>query len=164
MRKLTLLSVVFLTAILISSCAKQVKDDNAGMDNPMVTAANEQLSKHPFTGFAYKSSRIPRNNWNRWAKVAAPIIQDILNKLPDGYAIEVRGHADSSGPEEPEGNKPGNIKISTDRAKAVYNALRKQGITSDKLTYRGVGSAELVSSASGRDGTQRRVTLTVVPK
>jgi len=166
MKKALIAMTLIISSIFIVSCAKQqVKGpDKVGADSAMVSASNEQLAKYPVTGFGYKSSKVPPQSWNNWAKVAAPVVKGIIDKLPDGYVLEVRGHACTRGPESPEGNKPGNIKISTDRAKAVYDSLGRTGITSPKLTYRGVGSSETLSYADSREAKQRRVTFHVVPK
>ncbi|MCU0821771.1 MAG: OmpA family protein, partial [Spirochaetes bacterium] len=112
----------------------------------------------------YKSSKMPENQWDNWAKTTAPVIKDILNKIPDGYVLQVTGHTDGVGPEQPEGNKPGNLKISTDRAYTVYSALKKAGIDSPKLTYKGIGSSELVEGVNERAAEHRRVTFKVLPK
>lgn len=165
MKKLFTAITIIIAALFIVSCAKQVKDpEKVGVDTNIVQVSNEQLAKYPVTGFGYKSSKVPPQSWDRWAKVAAPVVKGILDKLPDGYALEIRGHADGRGPETAEGAKPGNMKISTDRAKAVYDSLGKAGITSPKLTYRGVGSSETLSGVDSRSAEQRRVTFQVVPK
>ncbi|HRS79093.1 MAG TPA: OmpA family protein [Spirochaetota bacterium] len=166
MKKLFTAITIIIATIFIVSCAKeQVKEpEKVGVDTNIVSASNEQLAKYPVTGFAYKSSKVPPQSWDKWAKVAAPVVKGILDKLPDGYALEIRGHADGRGPESAEGAKPGNMKISTDRAKAVYDSLGKAGITSPKLTYRGVGSSEALSGVDPKSAEQRRVTFQVVPK
>jgi outer membrane protein OmpA-like peptidoglycan-associated protein len=159
MKKITALFTLIIAIFLITSCAKeQVKEPaKVGVDDTFVPASNTQLSKYPVAGFAYKSSKVPPQEWDRWAKIAAPVVKEILNKLPDG-------HADASGPETAEGDKPGNMKISADRAKAVYDSLGKSGISSSKITYRGVGSSEPLSRADPNSGEQRRVTFVIVPK
>ncbi len=166
MKKVLTAITIIIATIFIVSCAKeQVKEpEKVGVDSNLVSVSNEQLAKYPVTGFGYKSSKVPAQEWDKWAKVAAPVVKGILDKLPDGYALEIRGHADGRGPESAEGNKPGNTKISTDRAKAVYDSLGKAGITSSKLTYRGVGSSETLSGADPNSADQRRVTFQVVPK
>lgn len=160
-------AITLLTAVLfIASCAQeQVKEpEKVGVDTGIISVSNEQLAKYPVTGFGYKSSKVPAQEWDNWAKAAAPVVKDIIDKLPEGYALEVRGHTDSRGPETAEGDKPGNMKISTDRAKAVYDALGKAGITSPKLTYRGVGSSEPLQGVDPKSPDQRRVTFQVVSK
>ena len=56
-----------------------------------------------------------------------------------------------------------NIKISTDRAQTVYSALRKAGIESPKMSYKGVGSSELLEGLDPRAAEHRRVTFKVIP-
>jgi outer membrane protein OmpA-like peptidoglycan-associated protein len=164
--KKTFAVITIIASFFIFSCAKeQVKQpDKVGVDNAFIGASNEQLAKYPVTGFGYKSSKVPAQSWDKWASVAAPVVKDIVSKLPDGYVLEVRGHADARGPEDPEGVKPGNLKISSDRANAVIESLKKQGITSDKIRPRGVGSSETLSSTDPKGADQRRVTFVVVPK
>lgn len=157
--------ILVITTALFINCSKQVKDTpEVGGENPFVSASNTQLSKYPVAGFAYKSSKVPPQEWDRWAKVAAPAVKEIVEKLPDGYMLELRGHTDARGPEQAENTKPGNSKISADRAKAVYDSLGKAGIKSDKITYRGVGSAEPLKDIDAQDARQRRVTFLIVPK
>ena len=127
-----------------------------------VNATNSQLIKIPVEGFAYKVTTVPRQKWERWAELAAPAIKKILDEMPDGYVLEIKGHTDARGPEEPTGDKPGNNKISTDRARSVYNSLKKRGISSSKATYRGVGSSELKPGIDPKSPAQRRVTFAVV--
>jgi outer membrane protein OmpA-like peptidoglycan-associated protein len=160
-----LVSCIAVLALVLSCAQEQVKEQpKVATDNTFVPVSNSQLSKFPVTGFAYKSSKLPAQEWDRWAVAAAPVVKGIVNKIPDGYALEVRGHADSRGPEGPEGDKPGNLKISTDRAKAVYDSLAKAGIKSNKITYRGVGSSEPTPNADQASAKQRRVTFVIVPK
>lgn len=137
----------------------------SGFDTELwVKTSNEQLSRVPFDGFAYKSSEVPAQKWDKWAVTAAPVISGIVSKIPDGYVLQITGHTDGSGPEDPQAQKPGNVKISTDRAKSVYNSLRKKGITSPKMTYKGAGSSEPLSGVDSRDAAQRRVTFNIVAK
>ncbi len=165
MKKLSLM-VTVIAVIFMVACgtSPEVKQPAGDPNVALVSAQNKQLEKIPVTGFAYKSAVVPKQDWDKWATAAAPVVKEVLNKLPEGYVLQVTGHADGSGPEEPVGNKPGNIKISTDRAKAVYNALKAKGIDSPKMTYKGVGSSELLPGVDPRDGANRRVTFKVVPK
>ena len=165
MKKVLCIVSVFAIAFFVACGSTPEVQQPVGDPNvALVKAQNKQLEKIPVTGFAYKSAAIPKQEWDKWAEVAAPVLKEIINKLPEGYVLQVTGHADGSGPEEPVGNKPGNIKISTERAKTVYNALKAKGITSPKMTYKGVGSSQLLPGVEPRDGANRRVTFNVVPK
>lgn len=165
MKKMSLVFAVIMVMVMVACSSTPEVQQPAGDPNiALVNAQNQQLEKIPVTGFAYKSAVVPKQDWDKWATMAAPVVKEVLNKLPEGYVLQVTGHTDGSGPEEPVGNKPGNIKISTERAKAVYNALKAKGIDSPKMTYKGVGSSELLPGVDPRDAANRRVTFKVVPK
>jgi outer membrane protein OmpA-like peptidoglycan-associated protein len=166
MNKLVTVITIIIASFFITSCAKeQVKQpDTVGAASAFVSASNDQLAKFPISGFGYKSSVVPAQGWDKWAVAAAPVIKGIVDKLPEGYALEVRGHTDARGPEDPAGDKPGNLKISKDRASAVVNSLAKKGISSSKITARGVGSSEPLAGVDSTSAQQRRVTFVVVPK
>jgi len=156
----------FLTMAFLLACETTQPADTtvAASGGPAVAALNKGLEKVSVGGFAYKSSEIPSWEYDGWAKLSAPVVQQTLTQVPEGYVLQVTGHSDSRGPEQAVGSKPGNIKISTDRAKAVYTSLQKNGITSDKLTYKGVGSSQPLAGVPEDDAKQRRVSFIVVPK
>ncbi len=165
MKRTAVIAIMAMVAFTIAcGSSQQVEKDYADPNAALVSAQNQQLEKYPVKGFAYKSSKMPEQKWDKWADVAAPVVQEIIDKLPEGYVLQVTGHADARGPEQPTGNKPGNIKISSDRAETVYNALQKKGITSDKMTYKGVGSSEPIPGSNPRAAENRRVTFKVVPE
>lgn len=166
MKKIFAVITIIIASFFITSCAKeQVKQpDTVGTASAFVNASNDQLAKYPVSGFGYKSSVVPAQGWDKWATVAAPVIKGIVDNLPEGYVLEVRGHTDARGPEDPDGVKPGNLKISKDRATAVVNSLANKGISSSKITARGVGSSEPLAGVDSSSASQRRVTFVVVPK
>lgn len=163
-------SIAIITIVIVAfafvACTKEQVKEQPKVDTtgPLVSASNDQLTKYPVAGFAYKSAKVSAQQWDKWAKIAAPIVKDVVDKLPEGYVLEIRGHTDGRGPEDPEGNKPGNLKISTDRAKTVMESLSKAGITSSKITVKGVGSSEPLAGTDPKAQEQRRVTFHVVPK
>ena len=65
-------------------------------------------------------------------------IADKLKACPDPK-VSVVGHTDSSG------NDAINIPLSNNRAKAVADYLVSQGVAGDRVTSKGVGSAEPVA-------------------
>jgi flagellar motor protein MotB len=164
MRKATLFLAALACICALGCGSKEVKQEPASLPGFDLKLANQQLARIPVDGFAYKSSEVPAQKWDKWAETAAPVVKGIIDRLPANHVLQVTGHTDASGPENPQGAKPGNIKISTDRAKAVHAALRKKGITSEKLTYKGVGSSEPLEGVDSRSPEQRRVTFVVVPK
>jgi OmpA-OmpF porin, OOP family len=62
------------------------------------------------------------------------VVLDFLQKKPH-IKIEISGHTDNTG------NEVANIKLSADRARAVYDYLLVNGITSGRLTFKGYGSS-----------------------
>ena len=58
---------------------------------------------------------------------------EYLNENPT-LKIEIGGHTDSRG------NKENNIRLSTDRAKAVYDYLLAKKINADRMNFKGYGS------------------------
>lgn len=164
MKKIVMSIFTLIIATAIISCGdKQVKTKPAPSGG-LVGPLNKQLQEASLDGFGYKSTKPPASKFDKWAKSAAPLVKKVLTQLPEGYVLQITGHTDASGPEEPEGNKPGNIKISTGRAKAIFSSLKRQGINSPKLTYKGVGSSELDPNYDDRSANQRRVTFVIVEK
>jgi OmpA-OmpF porin, OOP family len=62
------------------------------------------------------------------------VVIDFLQKKPQ-IKIEISGHTDNTGNEE------ANIKLSANRAKAIYDYLVVHGINSGRLSYKGYGSS-----------------------
>lgn len=56
------------------------------------------------------------------------------------WSIEIRGHTDAIGDEA------ANLNLSTQRAKAIYDYLMKQGITAERLRFKGFGESQPVAS------------------
>ncbi len=164
MKKLTAVLFAASVAFFMACGGGQQVQTAAPSSDIWVQTSNAQLAQIPVEGFGYKSSNVPATNWDKWAAASAPVVQKVIGGLPEGYVLQVTGHADARGPEYPEGNKPGNIKISEERAKAVHSALKKKGIDSPKFTYKGAGSSEPLEGVDPRDPKQRRVTFVVVPQ
>jgi outer membrane protein OmpA-like peptidoglycan-associated protein len=155
-----LISLIFALGCASTPAPQPAKEVSPNV--PDISSLNQQLTNNSIGGFAYKSSRLDSAKWDIWATKASPVVKEIISKLPDGYVLQVTGHTDASGPEEPEGVKPGNMKISTDRAKTVYDALKRANINSPKITYKGVGSSELLNNYDSKAAEQRRVTFKIV--
>ena len=83
-------------------------------------------------------------------------IADKLKACPDPK-VSVVGHTDSSG------NDAINIPLSENRAKAVADYLISQGVAGDRVTSKGVGSAEPIASNDTPAGMaqNRRTDITV---
>jgi outer membrane protein OmpA-like peptidoglycan-associated protein len=169
-RKHIFLAILFGAALIYSGCGDEKPQVKQKVDIPKfdLEVANKELAKYPVSGFDYKGSDPSKADFDKKADEMLPYVKSLLQNMPEGYIIEVRGHADKSGPEEPVGKKPGNIKISEERAKSVREALVKKGIPAEKLAARGVGSSETVEdsaeSKTGRSKVNRRVTFHVIQK
>ena len=118
---------------------------------------NEQAGKISVAGFPLGSSVIPKDGNLSYAKKIAPSIKPIVEKVPAGYAMQIKGHACSVGTDS------ANINVSRLRAKAVYLELVRSGVPAKKMKWTGVGVNEMVSGISEDDAKQRRVTFQVVP-
>ena len=83
-------------------------------------------------------------------------VADKLKACPDPN-VAVVGHTDSSG------NDAINIPLSGNRAKSVADYLVSQGVAAERVTSKGVGSAEPIASNDTPDGKaqNRRVDITV---
>ncbi|MCE9501477.1 MAG: OmpA family protein [Leptospira sp.] len=113
-------------------------------------------------GFDYKGAEVGKEDFGTWAKANVSLIKESLDKLPADYSLEITGHTDSTGPENPEGKKKGNIYYSEKRASAVKDALVKQGIPANRITVKGAGSSQPIPGIDGSDAKNRRVTFMVV--
>lgn len=63
--------------------------------------------------------------------------------------IQINGHTDNVGDRE------ANLKLSTDRAKAVYDYLIANGISSNRLSYKGYGETDSIATNSTPEGRQK---------
>jgi outer membrane protein OmpA-like peptidoglycan-associated protein len=72
--------------------------------------------------------------------------------------VEISGHTDNLG------NATENIKLSTNRAKAVVDYLVNKGIAANRLTYKGFGSTKPIADNGTEKGRakNRRTEFTVV--
>ncbi|MDZ7735687.1 MAG: OmpA family protein [Gammaproteobacteria bacterium] len=127
------------------------------------TAANTRVDEHgcPYPGtalftlegvhFEFDSARLKSS--------AEAILQQAVRKLRDnsGVAVDVVGHTDSTGPDAY------NRDLSKRRAQSVADYLTANGISSSRLTVRGEGESNPVTSNDTREGRamNRRVELTV---
>lgn len=113
-------------------------------------------------GFSYKKADVTKEDFNAWASENINFIREAFDRLPAGYSLQIKGHADSTGPEEAEGNKKGNVYYSQIRAEAVKEALVQQGLPAARITTVAAGSGEPVSGYDEEDEINRRVTFQVV--
>jgi outer membrane protein OmpA-like peptidoglycan-associated protein len=92
------------------------------------------------------------------SKAVLDLLTEFLFENPSIY-IEVQGHTDNIG------NDAENIRLSSNRAKSVYNYLIENKIDSKRLTFRGFGKTVPVASNETEDGRARnRRTVFVIIK
>lgn len=93
---------------------------------------------------------------------ANPDVSNLLKALEksDDLRIEIGGHTDRSG------NEFDNRKLSTQRAKFIYDYLVKNGIDSSRLTYKGYGSAKPAYTNKTKSGraANRRIEIRILDK
>jgi outer membrane protein OmpA-like peptidoglycan-associated protein len=82
------------------------------------------------------------------SKLELELLFDLLSKNPS-IMIEVSGHTDNIGSAED------NLKLSTDRAKEVYNYLILKGVKSEKLRYAGYGKDKPIATNDTELGRQK---------
>lgn len=72
-------------------------------------------------------------------------LKDLLEENP-GLKIRINGHTDNVGSEED------NLALSENRAKAVYDYLIRQGISEERLQYRGYGESKPIATNGTAEG------------
>lgn len=130
---------------------------------PQLDVKTLKFSKE-ISGFGYKSWDVSLPSVNNKLKTALDAVIPLIKKIPETYKIQITGYADGIGPEEPTGDKPGNIAISRDRAQAVADYIsRNYGISSDRFTISGRGSSDLKDPSSEASSVNRRVVIKFEP-
>ncbi|MCB1165235.1 MAG: hypothetical protein KDK33_03715 [Leptospiraceae bacterium] len=132
---------------------------------PTVNEIREQLSQMDFVpngGDGYSVMQVdPGPDGILWLKNNAAHLSELSGYLPDGFVIELVGHTDSTGPRLAGFGSPGNLWISRERARRLYEALIAGGFERQALRFSGVADDELISDLPADSPKQRRVTLTV---
>lgn len=84
-------------------------------------------------------------------------LQEFL-KLNPGLSIEIQGHTDNVG------SKAFNLELSTQRARTVYEALIRFGVSADQLRFKGYGDSLPIADNSTEAGrsTNRRTQFKVL--
>ena len=82
------------------------------------------------------------------SKTEIQLLYDLLDQEPS-MRIRIVGHTDSVG------NDADNNRLSTARAKAVYDQLIAKGISTQRLQYEGKGESEPVASNDTEDGREQ---------
>lgn len=137
----------------------QIKvQSGGGADDMVIKAINDEISEFFIDGFSGDSSKIRDEEDMAKMKKIVKLVKPIVNKVPDGYVMQITGHTadyESAGRQKT---------VSTARAKSVYDALIKEGVSAKKLTYRGAGSDEPRPGYAAKDFAQRCVSFKAVKK
>lgn len=92
------------------------------------------------------------------SKVVLDQLLDFLNEN-NTISIQVQGHTDNIG------NDAGNLVLSEKRAQSVYSYLIQQGISENRLTFRGFGKSMPIAGNETEEGRARnRRTVFVITK
>ncbi|MCX7882767.1 MAG: OmpA family protein [Brevinematales bacterium] len=129
----------------------------------VVVRLNREVITIPMVGFGYRVTTLQAQAVSNWAKGAIPLIKKTLEVMPEGYVLEIRGHATPPDPKK-KGERVSTMEISTKRAEFVYDFLRKQGINMSRVVVRGVGESEPLDPNNPTDPKNRRVTFHVRKK
>jgi outer membrane protein OmpA-like peptidoglycan-associated protein len=90
-----------------------------------------------------------------------PVLDQLIVFLAENQqiSIQIQGHTDNIG------NDASNLKLSENRAESVYNYLVEQGITKDRLTYKGFGKSLPVAGNDTEEGrAKNRRTVFVITR
>ena len=155
MKQLIILSLAALLTVQCGGGANVKSADLGGVD-AIIAQLNKQLASGSLKNFPKREHEIDPPSASKWAKATAPLVKDALNKLPPGYAIQVTGHTD------PKGGYDYNMALSDRRAKFIHGVLKKEGVTSKNLTYKGVGYSQMENTKDKFSGQNRSVTFQVV--
>lgn len=100
------------------------------------------------TYFSYNSIVLKQGGYQEIARMAS-----VLNRYPDTQ-IQVAGHTDQRG------SGSYNQQLSRKRAEAVKIALIEQGVNPQRISTRGYGESQPISSSYAQN---RRVVVTIIP-
>ncbi len=86
-------------------------------------------------------------------------ISDIMNRYPD-FNMNISGHTDNTG------SSVANQSLSERRAKACYDFLIKQGLSSSRMSFTGFGESRPISTNENEKGRvlNRRVEFNMIPR
>ena len=161
MKKALIFTISSLMMIaFLNSCGgdTQVKEPTVSSGNDyVIDSINKQVKDFSIDGFKGGSADLQQNEDLENMKNIVRMVRPIIEKIPDGYAMQITGHgADYAVPK--------GVGISTARAKLVHDELKKAGASGSKMTYRGVGFDEPIPGVDGKDPRQRRVSFKAIKK
>ncbi|NPV37725.1 hypothetical protein BREVNS_1771 [Brevinematales bacterium NS] len=141
------------------------EEPKAPVETPeqIVVRLNQEIGTIPMLGFGYRSTTLQASAVSNWMKKALPLIKKTLETMPEGYVLEIRGHATPPDPAK-KGERVPTVVISRQRAEYVYGLLRKQGLDLSRVVVNGVGESEPLYPNDPTNPENRRVTFHVRKK
>ncbi len=133
-------------------CPERAAEKEEVKEEEVMQEAQKQVSKA--AGSIYFETGSAKLLMNNSTKAALNSVATVLNENPNAL-LSINGHTDNTG------NENANKILSSNRAKAVLNALAAKGINKSRMSANGFGSSKPVtsnSSAAGR-AKNRRVEL-----
>ena len=117
----------------LDECPNEKGDDDKGCEVKRVVVTAEKIQINEKIFFNLNKSTIKKESDSLLEEIA-----QVLKDNPQIKKVEIQGHSDTSG------NAKKNLKLSSDRAKAVRDRLIKNGVEADRMTFKGYGSTQLL--------------------
>lgn len=171
MKRITLtLSLVALAALVFAQLPNVNTDALKDQASSVGVANFKEIAKD--IPFEFRSSQLSLNDPKYkvagydidsfMKKVFIPALAKVVNALPAGKVVLIKGHANAVGPEEGTKTYGGNILLSQERADAVLRYLMKHSnLNKSKFKVVGVGSAEPVKGLDPTDKKNCRVSFDI---
>lgn len=141
----------FLMEIELQPIPQTAEDSPVEMPADALTSAKPIILKNVF--FDTGSSNLRSSSF-----IELNRLRDLLEENPR-LRIQINGHTDNVGSDQD------NLKLSNDRAKAVYDYLVQKGINGERLQFKGFGESRPLAGNETAEGRQqnRRTEFVVLP-
>ncbi|MBR4984594.1 MAG: OmpA family protein [Proteobacteria bacterium] len=114
-------------------CPNEKGEDAKGCIKRRVEVTADKIEINEAINFALNKAVIQKSSDSLLEEIAG-----VFKNNPQIKKVEIQGHSDLSG------NAKKNMKLSDDRAKAVYERLIKLGVEKDRMIYKGYGMTQPV--------------------
>jgi outer membrane protein OmpA-like peptidoglycan-associated protein len=121
-----------------------------------LNSANEKLAGVAMLALPPFKASAGDEAFQSGAAKALETAKSVEGDIPEGHVLQITGH----GNRHPDESKRTGVQLSVQRAKLVYNYFVKNGFPKEKLSYRGVGSAQYDEKLTRAQN--RRVTFSIV--
>ena len=119
---------------------------------------NSRLADMGLSDYDPYSVKVKKTQLDELIGRIKPVLKDALEQAPEGYVLEVKGHAN------PNKSHDENfwVNLSRNRARKVLDHLAEQGIAKGRMAVKAAGSSE--PAVEGWNPKNRRVTFKIVKK